>query len=406
MTVIEIKVPTLPESVTDATVVKWYKKESDPISRDENLVDLETDKVMLEVPAPKDGIIKKIKVKEGVVVKAKEILAILEESDGYEVKKEKNKGTDKDEVGKSEKEEKTRKKTEENESNLSPSVRRLLSEKGIDISEIEGIGKEKRITKEDVKDYLKNQKERLTDNKFEKKIKNVERTEKRVPLSRIRQRIAERLVQVQKEAALLSTFNEINMKPVIDLRKKYRDAFEKKHKVRLGFMSFFTKASVEALKRFPMVNAFIDRNEIIYHNYYDIGIAVGTERGLVVPVLRNTENMSMADIEKKIKEYINRVQEGRLEIDELTGGTFTITNGGTYGSLLSTPIINPPQTAILGMHKIEDRPIVESNKIVIRPMMLVALSYDHRVIDGREAVLFLVTIKELLEDPARLVLEI
>lgn len=406
MTVIEIKVPILPESVTDATVVKWYKKESDSIFRDENLVDLETDKVMLEVPAPKDGIIKNIKVKEGVVVKANEILAILEECSGCEVKKEENKGTDKDRVGNNEKEEKTHKKTEKNESDLGPAVRRLISEKDLNISKIEGSGKERRITKEDVEYYLKSQKEKTAENKAEKEIKNGERTEKRVPLSRIRRRIAERLVQVQQEAALLSTFNEINMKSVIDIRKKYRDTFEKRYRVRLGFMSFFTKASVEALKRFPMVNASIDRNEIIYHNYYDIGIAVGTERGLVVPVLRNTENMSMADIEKQIMEYIIQAQEGRLGIDELTGGTFTITNGGTYGSLLSTPIINPPQTAILGMHKIEDRPVVESDKIVIRPMMLVALSYDHRVIDGREAVLFLVTIKELLEDPVRLVLGI
>lgn len=405
MTIIEIKVPALPESVTDATVVKWYKKESDFIFRDENLVDLETDKVMLEIPAPKDGIVKKIKVKEGMIVKEKEILAILEEERGRYVVKKKEK-EEKDRVEKNEEEKRTHKKSGENKGDLSPAIRRLISEKGLDVSKIEGSGKKGRIMKEDVEDYLKSQKEKSDSKEAEKEIEKKERTEKRVPLSRIRKRIAERLVQVQQESALLSTFNEINMKPVMDLRKKYRDAFEKKHKVRLGFMSFFTKVSVEALKRFPMVNASIDRSEIIYHNYYDIGIAIGTERGLIVPILRNAENMSMADIEKQIREYASRVQEGRLGIDELTGGTFTITNGGTYGSLLSTPIINPPQTAILGMHKIEDRPVVEDGQIIIRPIMLVALSYDHRVIDGREAVLFLVTIKELLEDPARLVLGI
>lgn len=405
MTIIEIKVPTLPESVTDATVAKWYKKESDFIFRDENLVDLETDKVMLEIPAPKDGIIKKIKVKEGMIVKEREILAILEEDRGeYEVKNEEKR--DKDRVEKNEEEKKTRKKSKESKGDLSPAVRRLISEKDLDVSKIEGSGKKGRIMKEDVEDYLKNQKEKPDSKEAAKEIEKGKRTEKRVPLSRIRKRIAERLVQVQQESALLSTFNEINMKPVMDLRKKYRNAFEKKHNVRLGFMSFFTKVSVEALKRFPMINASIDRSEIIYHNYYDIGIAIGTERGLVVPILRNAENMSMADIEKKIREYASRVQEGRLGIDELTGGTFTITNGGTYGSLLSTPIINPPQTAILGMHKIEDRPVVENGQIIIQPIMLVALSYDHRVIDGREAILFLVTIKELLEDPARLVLGI
>lgn len=395
MSRIEIRVPIFPESVTDATIAKWYKKEGESISQDENLVDLETDKIMLEVPAPKDGIIKKIKVTEGHVVKSGEILAILEKTD------EKG-GFNKEEREKKEGEETFK----ENESDLSPAVRRLVAEKSLNVREIEGSGKEGRIIKKDVEEYLENHKVKPIKKKVEaeEKVKTEGRTESRFPLSRIRQRIAERLVQIQKEAALLTTFNEINMRSVIDLRKKYRDEFEKRHKVRLGFMSFFTKASVEALKRFPMVNASIDENNIVCHNYYDIGIAVGTERGLVVPVLRNTENMSMAGIEKQIREYASRAQEGRLGIEELTGGTFTITNGGIYGSLLSTPIINPPQTAILGMHKIEDRSVVEDGEIVIRPIMLVALSYDHRVIDGREAVLFLVTIKELLEDPARMVL--
>ncbi|ATN80527.1 dihydrolipoamide succinyltransferase [Coxiella burnetii] len=384
---IEIKVPTLPESVSDATVAKWYKKEGDSISRDENLVDLETDKVMLEVPAPKDGVVEKIVAKEGEVVKADQILALLKE--GGAVAKEKEK-----------KDEKETKK--EKEKKVSPAVRRMVSEKDVDVEEIEGSGKGGRITKKDVEDYLEKQKEKPSEGK---EGPADERTEKRVPLSRIRQRVAERLVQVQQEAALLTTFNEINMQLVMELRKKYREEFEKKFKVRLGFMSFFTKAVVEALKRFPMVNASIDGSDIIYHNYYDIGIAIGTERGLIVPILRNAEKMNMADIEKQIREYASRAQEGRLNIEELTGGTFTITNGGTYGSLLSTPIINPPQTAILGMHKIMDRPTVENGEVVVRPIMQVALSYDHRVIDGREAVLFLVTIKELLEDPARMILE-
>nr|CAA54875.1 putative dihydrolipoamide succinyltransferase [Coxiella burnetii] len=402
---IEIKVPTLPESVSDATVAKWYKKEGDSISRDENLVDLETDKVMLEVPAPKDGVVEKIVAKEGEVVKADQILALLKEGGSVAKEKEKKdeKETKKEKEKKEEKKDKEKKeKTEEKESDLSPAVRRMVSEKDVDVEEIEGSGKGGRITKKDVEDYLEKQKEKPSEGK---EGPADERTEKRVPLSRIRQRVAERLVQVQQEAALLTTFNEINMQLVMELRKKYREEFEKKFKVRLGFMSFFTKAVVEALKRFPMVNASIDGSDIIYHNYYDIGIAIGTERGLIVPILRNAEKMNMADIEKQIREYASRAQEGRLNIEELTGGTFTITNGGTYGSLLSTPIINPPQTAILGMHKIMDRPTVENGEVVVRPIMQVALSYDHRVIDGREAVLFLVTIKELLEDPARMILE-
>ena len=378
----EIKVPALPESVSDATVVKWYKKEGDSISRDENLVDLETDKVMLEVPAPQDGVVEKIITKEGEVVQSDQVIALLKE--GSIVVKEK----------KEEKKEKL--------SDFSPSVRRLSLEKEVNIEKVKGSGKGGRITKKDVENFLEKQTEKPSK---EKKAVTSERTEKKVPLSRVRQRIAERLVQVQQESALLTTFNEINMQSVMELRKKYRDVFERKFKIRLGFMSFFTKASIEALKRFPMVNASISGCDIIYHNYYDIGIAIGTERGLIVPILRNTEKMNMADIEKKICEYASRAQEGRLSIDELIGGTFTITNGGIYGSLLSTPIINPPQTAILGMHKIMDRPVVDEGEIVVRPIMQVALSYDHRVIDGREAVLFLVTIKELLEDPARITLE-
>lgn len=389
---IEIKVPTLPESVADATIAKWYKKAGESIGRDENLVDLETDKVMLEVPAPNAGVIEKILVKEGETVTAGQLLAVLKEGEVEEVA-----------TAKEEPQESKQSKPSED---LSPAVRRAAAEKGVDTSQIKGTGKGGRLTKQDI--------EQATSTKEGGKPSEAvvsteiagERTEKRVPMSRLRARIAERLVQVQHEAAILTTFNEVNMKPVMDLRKKYKDQFEKAHGVRLGFMSFFTKAAVEALKRFPAVNASIDGNDIIYHNYCDIGIAIGSDRGLVVPILRNAEMMSMADIEKNIRGYATKAQEGKLAIEDMTGGTFTITNGGTYGSMLSTPIINPPQTAILGMHNIVERPVAENGNVVVRPVMYLALSYDHRVIDGREAVLFLVAIKEALEDPARLLLEV
>ncbi|AJC50294.1 2-oxoglutarate dehydrogenase complex dihydrolipoyllysine-residue succinyltransferase [Coxiella endosymbiont of Amblyomma americanum] len=407
MSIIEIKVPLLPESVTDATIAKWYKQQGDVVSQNENLVDLETDKIALEVHAPKSGIIKKTVFKEGAVVKSGDVLVALEVSTiDAVVGLEEKKGTeDTIEVI----EVKKPKTLNKREKKFGPSVRRLISREdlvGINKVLVEN-DKEKHITQKNAESYSDNQTDKYKEEQeiIREDIKKT-RIEKRVPLSRIRQRIAERLVRIQQEAALLTTFNEINMQMVVDLRKKYCDEFEKKHKVRLGFMSFFAKASVEALKNFPLVNSSIDKNDIVYHDYYDIGIAIGAKRGLVVPILRNVENMSIVNIERKIREYAVRAQEGCLSIDELTGGTFTITNGGTYGSLLSTPIINLPQTAILGMHKIEDRPIVEQGRIVIRPIMLVALSYDHRIIDGREAILFLVTIKKLLENPFRLILEI
>ena len=371
---IEIKVPVLPESVADATIAKWYKNVGDTVSRDENLVDLETDKVMLEVPVPQNGVIEKIFFDAGAKVTAGQVLALVAEGAAVAVavptpaKSEPVPGTI--------------------HQNLSPSVRRLVSEDNVDVSKITGSGRDGRLTKRDVQNV------------------GGARGERRVPMTRLRQRIAERLVQSQHEAAILTTFNEINMKPIMDLRKKYKDMFEKEHDVKLGFMSFFTKAVIEALKRFPAVNASIDGQDVIYHDYYDIGIAIGTTRGLVVPVIRNAEALSMADIEKAIKDYAQRAQNGKVTMEELTGGTFTITNGGTYGSMMSTPIINPPQTGILGMHAIVERPIVENGEIVIRPMMYVALSYDHRVIDGSESVRFLVTIKEMIEDPARMLLEI
>lgn len=388
---IEIKVPTLPESVTDATIAKWYKNVGDSISRDENLVDLETDKVMLEVPAPSSGVIEKIIIAEGSTVQAGAVLAIIREGEVAAPAATATPAVPPAPASKA-----------AEALDLSPAVRRAVSEKEIDVSKISGSGKAGRVTKDDVDQYLQG-KTAAPAGKAAPAPMGA-REEQRVPMSRLRARIAERLVQAQHEAALLTTFNEINMKPVMDLRNKYKDEFEKAFGVRLGFMSFFTKAAVEALKRFPAVNASIDGSDLIYHNFYDIGIAVASPRGLVVPIVRDADLLSVADIEKHIKEYAVKARDGKLSMEEMTGGTFSITNGGVFGSMLSTPIINPPQTAILGMHNIVERAVVENGQIVARPIMYVALSYDHRVIDGRESVSFLKTIKELVEDPARLLL--
>lgn len=397
----EIKVPNLPESISDATVSKWYKKVGDTVKRDENLVDLETDKVMLEVPAPADGILKEIGKAEGSVVKAGEILGALEAGGAAKVE-EKAPAKEEKPAAKAEapaaKEEKSAAKTAE----LGPSARRAAAEHDADVSKISGTGKDGRITKEDVVSAGKTAEKAPV-----AEITNLgERAEKRVPMSRLRARIAERLVAAQHDAAMLTTFNEVNMKPIMDLRAKYKDQFEKAHGVKLGFMSFFVKAAVEALKRFPAVNASIDGNDVIYHGYFDIGIAVSTPRGLVVPVLRDADKMSMAQIEKTIAEYAVKARDAKLTLEEMTGGTFTITNGGIFGSMLSTPILNPPQSAILGMHNIVERPIAENGQVVVRPIMYVAMSYDHRIIDGRESVSFLVAIKQCLEDPTRLLLEL
>ncbi len=391
---IEIKVPTLPESVTDATVSKWYKAVGDSVSRDDNLVDLETDKVMLEVPAPESGVIEKILVPEGETVSADTLLAVIV-AGAAKTTEQKAAPASKQEASAPS----ASSSTSASNEHLSPSVRRLASEKGVDTQGLKGSGKGGRITKQDVENHLQTTAASLP-------TSSGSRGEKRVPMSRLRARIAERLVQVQHEAALLTTFNEVNMKPVMDLRAKYKDTFEKTHGTRLGFMSFFTRAAVEALKRFPAVNASIDGADLIYHEFCDVGIAIGSERGLVVPILRNAERLSMADIEKEIRAYSEKAASGKIAMEDMMGGTFTITNGGTFGSMLSTPIINPPQTAILGMHNIVERPIAEKGEVVIRPVMYLALSYDHRVIDGREAVLFLRTIKDALEDPARLLLEV
>ena len=379
---IEIKVPTLPESVTDATVAKWYHQAGDEVQRDGILLDLETDKVMLEVPAPSSGVLQEVMVAQGDIVTAGQLLGILQEGEVSAPKAEQAEKVDAPKAVEA---------PATTEAVAGPSARREAAEKEVDLNQVAGSGRGGRVTKSDVATFAGG---------------GGSRTEKRVPMSRLRARIAERLVEVQQTAAMLTTFNEINMKPCMDLRARYKDQFEKQKGVRLGFMSFFTRAVLEALKRFPAVNASIDGTDLIYHNFFDIGIAIGSPRGLVVPILRNVENLSMADIEGQIKDYANKAKDGKLDIEDMKGGTFTITNGGVYGSMMSTPIINPPQSAILGMHNIVQRPVVEDGEIVIRPMMYVALSYDHRIIDGKESVSFLKTIKELIEDPARLLLEI
>lgn len=403
----EIKVPVLPESVADATVAKWYKQPGDAVKRDENLVDLETDKVMLEVSAPADGVLSEIIKGEGDVVVPSDVLGKLTEGAAAPVS-----ASSTNEAPNNSAPEATAAVSGDDE-HLSPAVRRLVQEHSIDVSQITGTGKGGRVVKEDVMKIIDSGAKApvaSTTNSASAPAPGSTilgaREEKRVPMSRLRARIAERLVQVTQETAMLTTFNEINMKPVMDLRKQYKDQFEKTHGAKLGFMSFFVKATVEALKRFPAVNASVDGTDILYHGFFDIGIAVSTERGLVVPVLRDADQLSMADVESGIRSYATRARDNKLTMDDMTGGTFTITNGGVFGSMMSTPIINAPQSGILGMHNIVERPVVENGEIVVRPMMYVALSYDHRVIDGRDSVGFLVTIKQLLEDPARMLLEL
>lgn len=393
---IEVKVPVLPESVADATIAAWHKKIGDKVTRDENLVDLETDKVVLEVPAPADGILTEILFQTGDTVGSGQLLAKIDETATAAVSVEQKPAN-----------------TAE-EGVTSPVVRRMMAEHGLQPGQIKGTGKDGRISKEDVLAYIELNRQQSSQLSVEpkKEVATVAastpgmREEKRVPMTRLRAKIAERLLQAQHNAAMLTTFNEVNLKAVMDMRAQYKDNFEKKHGVKLGFMSFFTKAVVESLKRFPAVNASIDGQDVVYHGFYDIGIAVSTERGLVVPVVRDADQMSMAQIESAINDAATKARQGKLSMEDMQGGTFTITNGGVFGSLLATPIINPPQTGILGMHKIEDRPVVEKGQIVIRPMMYIALSYDHRLIDGKDSVQFLVSVKELLEDPARLLLNI
>jgi len=408
---IEIKTPTFPESVADGTVATWHKQPGEAVSRDELIVDIETDKVVLEVVAPADGVIKEIIKGEGEVVLSDEVLGIFAEgeagatADAAPAAAEAPAASSEDII-------------------MSPAARKLAEEEGINPSDVVATGKDGRVTKEDILNHISAKSVKAeaaapasapapapaapksTPAAAGISFDAGDRVEKRVPMTRLRATIARRLVEAQQTAAMLTTYNEVNMKPIMELRKKYQDKFVSAHGVKLGFMSFFVKAATEALKKFPSVNASIDGNDMVYHGYQDVGVAVSTERGLVVPVLRDSDAMGLAEIESTIADFGTRARDGKLGIDEMQGGTFTISNGGIFGSLMSMPILNPPQTAIMGMHKIQERPMAVDGEVVILPMMYLALSYDHRMIDGKEAVQFLVTIKELLEDPARLILDV
>lgn len=406
---IEIKVPPLPESVSDATLVAWHKKVGESVSRDENLVDLETDKVVLEVPAPAAGTLEAIKIEDGATVTAGQVLALLAEG---AVAEPAPKAEPAEANGAGAAAAAAEPAASSSSHKLSPAVRRLLDEHDLDATIIAGSGKDGRITKTDVMAYLKSHSDEdvAPDDSEGAPAIAMEpvgaRTEQRVPMTRLRARIAERMVEAQHTAAMLTTFNEIDLTEVMALRSRYKESFEKTHDAKLGFMSFFSKAAVEALKKFPVVNASVEGNDIVYHDYYDIGIAVSSDRGLMVPVLRDVDGMSFAEIENAIAELGRKARDGAISMEDLTGGTFTITNGGIFGSLLSTPILNPPQSAILGMHTIQQRPMVVDGDVLPRPMMYVALTYDHRIIDGKEAVQFLVSIKNSLEDPSRLLLQV
>jgi 2-oxoglutarate dehydrogenase E2 component (dihydrolipoamide succinyltransferase) len=426
---IEVRVPQLPESVADATLVSWHKKPGDSVARDENLVDLETDKVVLEVPAPVAGVLKEIRLNDGATVTSGQILAVIDEgaaavpgasapailaTSGGATAAAKDTLADaapKDSATK-----------DAPGGKLSPAAKRVAEENKVDPKTLSGSGRDGRVSKSDVVNYLSTKEAapgatstagpaagsaaKAPAQFVPAPSGRTARGEQHVPMTRLRARIAERMVQAQATQALLTSFNEVDLKSVNELRGRYKDQFEKQYGVKLGFMSFFTKACVEALKKFPSVNASVDGNDIVYHEYFDVGVAVSTDRGLIVPVLRDADQLSFADIEKSIGNFAARARAGSITIEELTGGTFTITNGGVFGSLLSTPIVNSPQSAILGMHKVQDRPVVVDGQVVVRPMMYIALTYDHRIIDGREAVQFLVTVKQCLEDPARMVLHI
>ncbi len=401
---IEVRVPQLPESVADATLVTWHKQAGDSVARDENLADLETDKVVLEVPAPAAGVIRSIETKAGATVTSGELLAVLEEQVGAAAarpapKPDAKKSAEPKAAAAAKKAEPAAAAPkEEPGGKLSPAARRLVEENRLAPGDIAGSGRDGRISKSDVAHHLEAAPQARADTST--------RHDQRVPMSRLRARIAERLVEAQATQALLTTFNEVDMQALMGLRSRYKEDFEKRHGVRLGFMSSFVKACVEALHRYPVFIASVEGNEIVYHEYYDIGVAVSTDRGLVVPVLRDADRMGFADIEKEVTGFAERARNGSITIEELTGGTFSITNGGVFGSLLSTPIVNAPQSAILGMHRIQQRPVAVGDQVVVRPMMYVALTYDHRIIDGREAVQFLVAVKEALEDPARLLLQV
>ncbi|WP_455018166.1 2-oxoglutarate dehydrogenase complex dihydrolipoyllysine-residue succinyltransferase [Kingella denitrificans] len=395
--IIEVKVPVFAESITEGTLLSWHKKVGDAVTRDETLVDIETDKVVLEVPAPQSGVLVEIVVQDGETVTSEQFLAKIDTEAAATAA-----------APAAQPAPATAPAAEAAPSANTqagvalPAAAKLAAETGVDVASIQGSGRDGRVLKEDVK----NAAAKVQAASSAAPAPTGPRPEQRVPMSRLRTRVAERLLASQQENAILTTFNEVNMKPVMDLRAKYKEKFEKEHGVKLGFMSFFVKAAVAALKKFPVVNASVDGKDIVYHGYFDIGIAIGSPRGLVVPILRDADQMSIAEIERAIVDYAVKAKDGKIAIEDLTGGTFSITNGGTFGSMMSTPIINPPQSAILGMHATKERAVVENGQVVVRPMMYLALSYDHRIIDGREAVLTLVTIKELLEDPARLLLDL
>jgi 2-oxoglutarate dehydrogenase E2 component (dihydrolipoamide succinyltransferase) len=415
----EIKVPVLPESVADATILAWQKKPGDPIRRDDVLVEVETDKVVLEVPAPADGVLTAIVAEEGAVVTAQEVLGTMEE--GATAEASAAPAAQESSAGEPAVATAAAPAAAATGGPTSPSARQMMAEHNVSADQIAGSGRDGRISKADVQAHVSGSGGASAaaataaapiaapsqDNASTLDVVPAgERTERRVPMSRLRARIAERLLEASQSTAMLTTFNEVDMQPIKELRAQYKDQFEKAHGVRLGFMSIFVKAATEALKRFPDINASLDGDDIVYHGYCDVGIAVSSDRGLVVPVLRDAENLSLANVEKQIGEYASLAKQGKLSIDDLTGGTFTITNGGVFGSLMSTPILNPPQSAILGMHSIQDRPVAVNGEVVIRPMMYVALSYDHRIVDGQGAVTFLKTIKELVEEPAKILLDI
>ncbi|MBN8726751.1 MAG: 2-oxoglutarate dehydrogenase complex dihydrolipoyllysine-residue succinyltransferase [Xanthomonadales bacterium] len=413
---IEVKVPVLPESVSDATIASWHKKPGEAVKRDENLVDLETDKVVLEVPAPADGVLKEIRFETGATVTSQQVLAILEEGAAPAARTD----TKSDSKAESTKSEQAKAPASPQPSasspergDLSPAAQRVATENKIDPSQVPGTGRDGRVTKEDLINFMRGgqqgasapaSKPASPQSSAPSPRPSGERAEERVPMTRMRTRIAERLMHSKESIAMLTSFNEINLARVAAMRKELGEAFQKANGIKLGYMSFFVKAACEALKRHPIVNASVDGNDIIYHGYQDISIAVSTERGLVTPVLRDVQHMGFADIERAIAEFAKKAREGGLTLDDLTGGTFTITNGGTFGSLFSTPIVNPPQSAILGMHTIKERPVVENGQVVAAPMMYVAISYDHRIIDGKDAVLFLVDIKNQLENPHAMLL--
>ena len=434
---LEVKVPQLPESVTEATLVNWHKKKGDAVKRDENLIDVETDKVVLELPAPGDGVLIEITRQDGATVTSNDVIAVIDTEakaasagDGKAAAPSQPAPQPAGKAPAAQPPPQSARPAADNVTAM-PAARKMMADKAVDPATVTGTGRGGRVTKEDVAAAVEGKAPptKPSQSRVEPATPTAKpsaptakpsappppvtlpsalgaRPEQRVPMSRLRQRVAERLVQSQSTAAILTTFNEVNMQPIIDLRNKFKERFEKEHGVKLGFMGFFVKAAVQALKKFPAVNASIDGSDIVYHGYYDIGIAVGSPRGLVVPILRDADQMTIADIEKQIADFGKRAQEGKLTVEELTGGTYTISNGGVFGSMMSTPIINPPQSAILGVHATKDRAVVENGQIVIRPMNYLAQSYDHRIIDGREAVLSLVAIKEALEEPARLLLDL